>query len=78
MGRFVGTGNQRSTGSGGGSGDIVKTSPYNRSTGISTDTSNNVTTVTLGENSYNAIQYDSQGRITGYNEIIGSDKKDLN
>ena len=75
MGRFVGTGNQRSTGSGGGSGDIVKTSPYNRSTGLSTNTSNNVTAVTLGENSYNAIQYDSQGRITGYNEIIGSDKK---
>ena len=75
MGRFVGTGNQRSTGTGGGSGTIVKTSPYNRSTGLSTDTSNNVTAVTLGENSYNAIQYDSQGRITGYNEIIGSDKK---
>tara|TARA_B100002019_G_scaffold276193_1_gene274774 strand:+ start:6454 stop:8121 length:1668 start_codon:yes stop_codon:yes gene_type:complete len=75
MGRFVGTGNQRSTGSGGGSGDIVKTSPYNRSTGLTTNTSNNVTAVTLGENSYNSIQYDSQGRITGYNEIIGSDKK---
>ena len=74
MGRYVGLSHQRGKGGGGG-GTIVGTDNFTRSTGITTDSSNNVTKVTLGENSYEAIMYNNVGLITGYNEKIGSNTK---
>ena len=66
MGRFVGVGGDRGAGGGGGSGTIVQTSPFTKATGITTDSSNNVTAITLGENSYSSVQYNNVGLITGY------------
>ena len=74
MGRYVGLSHQRGKGGGGG-GTIVGTDNFTRSTGITTDSSNNVTKVTLGENSYESIMYNNVGLITGYNEKIGSNTK---
>lgn len=75
MGRFVGVGGDRGAGGGGGSGTIIETSPFTKATGITTDSSNNVTAVTLGENSYSSVQYNNVGLITGYNEVIGTNTK---
>ena len=74
MGRFVGLGPNRGKGSGG-SGTIIETTVYDRNTGITTDGSNNVTNVTLGENVYSEILYDNVGLVTSYKETIGSDEK---
>ena len=74
MGRFVGVGGDRSA-AGSGSGAIVETSPFTKATGITTDSSNNVTAVTLGENSYSNVQYHSVGLITAYHEVIGTNTK---
>ena len=79
MGRFVGHAPNRGKGTGGGgSGDIIVTTPYSRSSGLVTFTSsidNKVQTVTLGENAYNEIQYNNVGLITGFNEKIGDNVK---
>ena len=77
MGRFVGnTPNHMSVGGkGGGSGTIVQTSTFDRVSGLSTYSNNNVGIVTLGDNTYTEIQYNNVGLITGYNEIIGTDEK---
>ncbi len=74
MGRFVGYMNQRGKQSGG-SGTIVGTEAYTRSSGITTSTDNNVNNLVIGENRYNSIQYNNVGLITGYNEIIGTTEK---
>ena len=55
-------------GLGGGS---VKTEEFTRSSGITTDSSNNVTAVTLGDTSYSNIVYNSDGLIAEYTESIG-------
>ena len=75
MGRYVGLSHNRGKGGGGGSGTIITTSAYSRSSGITTDGNNNVTKVTLGENEYEGIMYNSVGLITAYNEKIGDDIK---
>ena len=54
MGRFVGLGPNRGKGSGG-SGTIIETTVYDRNTGITTDSNNNVGIVTLGDNVYSEI-----------------------
>ena len=73
MARFVGLSINKGTGGGGGG--SVKTEPFTRATGITTDSSNNVSNVTLGETKYSAMKYDNVGLITGFNEKIGSNKK---
>ena len=75
MGRYVGLSHNRGKGGGGGSGTIITTSAFDRSSGITTDGNNNVTKVTLGENEYEAIMYNSVGLITAYNEKIGDEIK---
>ena len=74
MGRFVGYMNQRGKQSGG-SGTIVGTEAYTRSSGITTSADNNVNSLVIGENRYESIQYNNVGLITGYNEIIGTSEK---
>ena len=69
MGRYVGLSINK--GKGGGGGTIVATDPFSRASGISTDSSNNVTAVTIGDNSYSSINYNSDGLITSYTESIG-------
>jgi len=50
---------------------VVPTTAYTRSTGITTDPSNNnVTSVTLGDVSYTSILYNNVGLITSYTETI--------
>jgi len=82
MGRFIGHAPRRdfrgsifSLNGAGGSGTIVEVAPYDRSTGITTDTDNNVKSVTLGENQYSYITYDTVGKIIFYNEKIGDVEK---
>ena len=77
MGRYVGLSHNRGKGGGGGSGTIITTSAFDRSSGITTDGNNNVTKVTLGENEYEGMMYNSVGLITAYNEKIGDDIKGL-
>ena len=75
MGRYVGLSINKGTGGGGGSGTIVSTSAYTKATGIATAANNNVLSVTLGDNTYRSIQYNSVGLITGFNEKIGDEEK---
>ena len=77
MGRFVGLGPNRGKGSGG-SGTIIETTVYDRNTGITTDSDNNVTEITLGENKYEEVKYNSVGLITSYVEIIDGDSTTFN
>ena len=72
MARFVGLSVNKGKGGGGGS---VKTEPYTRSSGITTNSSNNVTSVTLGDTKYSAVKYDNVGLVTGFNETIGGSIK---
>tara|TARA_Y100000766_G_C18885573_1_gene595678 strand:+ start:978 stop:1988 length:1011 start_codon:yes stop_codon:yes gene_type:complete len=69
MARFVGLSINK--GKQGGGGTITKTDPFTRASGITTDSNNNVTAVTLGDNSYSSITYNSDGLITEYTESIG-------
>ncbi len=71
MGRYVGLSINKGTGGGGGSGTIVQTSAFTRSSGITTDSSNNVTKVILGDNQYTGMMYNNVGLVTGYNEKLG-------
>jgi len=54
---------------------IVPTTAYNRSTGITTDANNNVTSITLGDASYTSILYNAVGLITSYTETIAGSSK---
>jgi len=69
MARFVGLSINK--GKQGGGGTITKTDPFTRASGITTDSNNNVTAVTLGDNSYSNIVYNNVGLITSYTESIG-------
>lgn len=69
MARFVGLSINK--GKQGGGGTITKTDPFTRASGITTDSSNNVTAVTLGDNNYSNILYNNVGLITSYTESIG-------
>ena len=78
MGRFVGSSiNKGSGGGGGGSGTIVQTDTFTRATGITTDSNNNVTSITVGDegNKYTGIKYNAVGLITAYNETISDNTK---
>lgn len=55
---------------------IIPTTPYVRSTGITTDANNNVTSVTLGDASYTSVLYNNVGLITSYTETISGVSKD--
>ena len=69
MGRFIGLWTNKGKGGTGPGG--VET--YDRASGITTDSSNNVTAITLGGTEYTNIAYDSGnvGLITAYTERIG-------
>ena len=71
MVRYVGL----SVNKGKGGGARKKAEPFTRATGISTDSSNHVTEVTLGETEYSAIKYNNVGLVTGFNEKISGTKK---
>ncbi len=72
MGRFLGSSVNRGQGGGG----SVKTEEFTRSSGITTDAENNVTAITLGDNAYKDVLYNSVGLITSFTETInGADKK---
>jgi len=71
MARFVGL----SVNKGKGGGAKKKVEPFTRATGITTDSSNNVSNVTLGETKYSAMKYDNVGLVTGFNEDINGTKK---
>ena len=71
MVRFVGL----SINKGKGGGARKKAEPFTRATGISTDSSNHVTDITLGETEYSAIKYNNVGLVTGFNEKISGTKK---
>ena len=76
MGRYVGVSHNRGKGGGGGSGDIIVTTAYDRSVGLSSyaaASNNKVASVTLGDNAYTSIMYNSVGLITGFNEKVGDD-----
>jgi hypothetical protein len=56
---------------------VVPTTPYDRTTGITTDVSNQVTSVTLGDVEYTSILYNNVGLITSYTESIGGISKNF-
>jgi len=56
---------------------IVSTTPYTRSTGITTDASNNVTSITLGDVIYSSVLYNNVGLITSYTETISGTSKNF-
>lgn len=73
MGRFLGLAQAR--GAGGGGSSLVE--EFERATGITTDSNNNVTDVTLGSLSYSNILYHSSqpGIVTSFTESVnGADK----
>ena len=73
MGRYVGLTHNRHIKAGGVSSNILKTTEYESATGITTDSDNNVTEITLGENKYEEVTYNNVGLITSYVEIIGGE-----
>ena len=66
MGRYVGLSINKGTGGGG----SVKTEEFTRASGITTDGSNNVTAITLGDTAYSSISYGGTGNITQFTETI--------
>ena len=54
-----------------GGGGSVKTEEFTRASGITTDSSNNVTAITLGDTNYSNISYGASGNITEFTETIG-------
>jgi len=56
---------------------IVPTTAYTRSTGITTDGSNNVTAITLGDVTYSSVLYNAVGLITSYTETISGNSKNF-
>lgn len=71
MARFLG--NTVYRGSVGGT--LEGMSDYDRATGITTDGSNNVTSVTLGDREYTSILYNNSGLITSFTEDISGVSK---
>jgi hypothetical protein len=71
MGRYVGL----SINKGGGGSGRPPNEEFSRATGITTDASNNVTSVTLGDISYTNVGYSTVGLITGFTESIGGADK---
>lgn len=71
--RYVGL----SVNKGKGGGGSVKTEEFTRSSGITTDSSNNVTEITLGDKVYTDVKYDAGGVgvVTGFTETIGGVSK---
>ena len=69
--RYVGLSINKGKGGGG----KVQVDPFTRSTGITTDSSNHVTEVTLGDKEYKHIFYDNVGLITGFTEKVGGSSK---
>lgn len=75
MGRFLGLASNRGSGGGGGSSLVQE---FDRATGITTDSSNNVTSVTLGSLVYTNVLYHSTqpGIVTSFTESVGGAAKD--
>ena len=71
MGRYVGLSINKGTGGGG----SVKTEEFTRASGITTDGSNNVTAITLGDTNYSSISYGGTGNITQFTETINGVSK---
>jgi len=71
MARFVGL----SVNKGKGGGARKKVEPFTRATGISTDSSNHVTDITLGDTEYSVMKYNNVGLVTGFNETINGTTK---
>ncbi len=71
--RYVGL----SVNKGKGGGGSVKTEEFTRSSGITTDSSNNVTEITLGDKVYTDVKYDAGGVgvVTGFTETINGVSK---
>lgn len=69
--RYVGLSINKGKGGGG----KVQVDPFTRSSGITTDSSNHVTEVTLGDKEYKHIYYDNVGLITGFTEKVGGSSK---
>ncbi len=67
MGRFIGLWTNKGKG-GTGPGGVEE---YNRASGITTDSNNNVTAITIGDTEYTNITYNSDRLITQYKESIG-------
>ncbi len=57
--------------------NVIPTTTYTRATGITTDGSNNVTSVTLGDAAYTSILYNNVGLITSFTETIGGVSKNF-
>ena len=72
MARFVGSSVLKGTAS---KITVVPTSTYTRSTGITTNASNNVTSISLGDANYTSILYGNTGLITSFTETIGGVSK---
>lgn len=54
---------------------IIPTTAYTRSTGITTDGNNQVTSITLGDSAYTSVLYNAVGLITSYTEtVLGNSK----
>lgn len=75
MARFLGS--SATKGGGSGSASIVATTPYTRSTGITTNASNYVTAITLGDAAYSSVLYNNVGLITAYTETISGNSKNF-
>ncbi len=75
MGRFLGIAANRGAGGGGGSTLVQE---FDRATGITTDASNNVTSVTLGDMQYTNVLYHGTqaGVVTSFTESSGGASKD--
>ena len=71
MARFVGL----SVNKGKGGGARKKAEEFTRATGITTDSSNHVTDITLGDTKYSKMEYNNVGLVTGFNETISGTKK---
>ena len=72
MARFVGSSVLKGTAS---KLTVIPTTPYNRSTGITTNASNNVTSISLGDVDYESILYNNVGLITSFTETISGISK---
>ena len=71
MGRYIGLWTNKGKGGGG----LGPVKPFTRSTGITTDSNNHVTQVTLDDVKYTQMFYNNVGLVTGYNEDFGGNKK---
>lgn len=71
--RYIGLSINKGLGGGG----SVKTEEFTRSSGITTNSSNNVTEITLGDKVYTNVNYDAGGVgvVTGFTETIGGVSK---